>query len=177
MRACYTIEPAREGDLAALPDIERSAAQLFVGLGVADAVLGDATDLEELRAGHAAGRLWVARGPDAAPVGFALVGLVDGQPHLEEIDVLPAHGGRGAGRALLEAVCAWARDAGFARLTLTTFREIAWNAPFYARAGFRELPAAELGPELAELVAEETARGLSPAHRLVMHRDLERGRS
>lgn len=53
-------------------------------------------------------------------------------------------------------------------MTLTTFRDVPWNAPFYARAGFRELAAAELSPELAELVREEAARGLDPERRVVM---------
>ena len=172
MSAPYPIELAREGDLAALPAVEKDAATLFAGLGLADSVLDETTSPEELAAAQAAGRLWVARGPGGAPVGFALVDFVDGQPHLEEIDVLRAHGGRGVGRALIEAVCDWARGAGYASVTLTTFREVAWNAPFYAKAGFRELAAGDLTAALTEIVAEESARGLDPAQRVVMRRDL-----
>ena len=47
-----------------------------------------------------------------------------------------------------------------------------WNAPFYARAGFRTLAPGELSPGLAAGVRDEAARGLDPAQRVVMRRDL-----
>lgn len=166
------IESARAGDLEKLPAVEIAANALFAGLGLGGAVANDATSLEELARAHAAGLLWVARAEDGEPIGFALVEIVDGEAHLEEIDVHPAHGRRGVGRALLDAVVEWARRAGHRAVTLTTFREVPWNAPFYARAGFRALAPHELGPELAALVREEAARGLDPARRVAMRRDL-----
>jgi GNAT superfamily N-acetyltransferase len=166
------IEPARAEDLAKLAGIELEANTLFEGRGLAGVVADDATSLAELSHAHAAGLLWVARAPDGEPIGFALLEFVDGQPHLEEIDVHPAHGRRGVGRALLEAVLAWARGAGHHAVTLTTFRDVPWNAPFYARMGFRTLAPAELAPGLAALVRDEAARGLDPAQRVVMRREL-----
>lgn len=168
----YLIEPARADDLAKLARVEIAANALFAGRGIAGVVANDSTSRAELEHAHAAGLLWVARESGGAPVGFALLELVDGQPHLEEIDVDPAHGRRGVGRALLEAVFAWARAAGHRAVTLTTFREIPWNAPFYERAGFRALAPHELGPGLAAVVRDEAARGLDPARRVVMRRDL-----
>ena len=97
---------------------------------------------------------------------------MDGQPHVEEIDVDPAHGRLGIGRALLETALAWARAAGHRAVTLTTFREIPWNAPFYERAGFRVLAPHEIGPGLAAVVRDETARGLDPRQRVAMRREL-----
>jgi GNAT superfamily N-acetyltransferase len=171
----YRIEPARAQDLAKLPAIERAASRLFEGLALASRVTDDVTSLAELSEGHAEGGVWVARAEDGEPVGFALVEWLDGEPHLEEIDVHPAHGRRGLGRALLEAVLAWARGAGQRGVTLTTFRDVPWNAPFYARAGFRTLPPGGIGPELAALVRDEASRGLDPAERVVMRRDLADG--
>jgi GNAT superfamily N-acetyltransferase len=164
----YVIERARDDDLARLPRVELAANALFAGRDVA----GVATPLAELADAPAAGLLWVARAASGEPVGFALCELVDGAVHLEEIDVDPAHGRRGIGRALLDAVIAWAERAGRPAVTLTTFRDIPWNAPFYARAGFRVLASAELGPGLAALVRDEGARGLDPSERVVMRRDL-----
>jgi GNAT superfamily N-acetyltransferase len=89
-------------------------------------------------------------------------------PHLEEIDVHPLHGRCGVGTALVKAVCAWTCEAGYAQLTLTTFREVPWNRPFYARLGFAELSTKGLRAELAAQVAHEAARGLDPATRVVM---------
>jgi demethylmenaquinone methyltransferase/2-methoxy-6-polyprenyl-1,4-benzoquinol methylase len=172
----YAIEPARAEDLAKLARIERAANALFADAGHPELDVAEVTTLEELAHALAAGLLWVARAGDGEPVGFALVELVGGEPHLEEIDVDPAHGRRGIGRALLAAVLAWARTARHRRVTLTTFRDIEWNAPFYARAGFRELRPEEIGAELAAVVQDEAARGLDPGRRAVMVFDLPRGR-
>jgi GNAT superfamily N-acetyltransferase len=98
--------------------------------------------------------------------------LLDGSAHLHEMDVLPDHGRRGLGGALVERIARWARDAGFRTLTLTTFRHLAWNAPFYTRLGFEEIPAAEIGPELRDALDEEAAAGLDPGKRLAMRRTL-----
>lgn len=170
--SAYRIEPALAGDLPKLARVEQAANVLFEGTGLLPAGDADATALAELARAQAAGLLWVARAPDREPVGFALVEIVDGLAHLEEIDVDPAHGRRGLGRALLEAVCAWARAAGHAAVTLTTFRGLAWNEPFYARMGFRTLDPSEIGPGLGALIRDETARGLDPTKRVVMRHDL-----
>ena len=172
-RLSYRVEHAHAGDLPKLAGVERAANLLFADTAHAGVVADDVTSLEELEHALGAGLLWVARASDGEPVGFALVEILDGQPHLEEIDVDPAHGRRGLGRALLEAALGWARDAGFSAVTLTTFREIPWNAPFYARMGFRALAPHEIGPGLVEVVREEAARGLDPATRVTMRRELD----
>ena len=163
----YTITGARLEDLSHLPAIERAAAALLAGHAPA-AVLDETTSEREFEEAQAGGRLWVALADDT-PVGFALVELLAADsPHLEEIDVHPAHGRRGLGTALLRAVCAWVSRAGYAEITLTTFRALRWNMPFYARLGFEEVPAEELRPEVAAVVRDEEARGLDPTHRVVM---------
>lgn len=131
-------------------------------------VLAESTPLEDFRSAQESGLLWVARDPAGTPVGFALVEWLDGEPHLDEIDVHPAHGRRGLGRALVAAVLDWAREAGQRGITLTTFRDVPWNAPFYASLGFRELAPPELGPGLAAALRDEAARGLDPARRVAM---------
>ncbi len=103
------------------------------------------------------------------PVGFALAIELDGRLHLEEMDVHPAHGRRGLGSALIGAVCAAARRRG-QEVTLSTFREVPWNAPFYAQLGFRQLEDAELTPGLRRLREDEARRGLIPASRVLMIR-------
>jgi GNAT superfamily N-acetyltransferase len=72
-------------------------------------------------------------------VGFAHVLLLDGRWHVEQLVVDPAHGRRGLGAALLEAVCREVASRGGRRVTLRTYADVPWNAPFYARHGFVEL--------------------------------------
>jgi GNAT superfamily N-acetyltransferase len=169
----YRVEPARAEHVVALPAIERAAGRRFLGLGLPDEVLEDATSIEEFAEAQAAGQLWVALADDGDVVGFAFAHEHGGHAHLEELDVHPDHGRRGVGRQLVGAVCDWAARRRLGAVTLTTYRDIPWNAPFYRRLGFRAIPDAELSSELREIVLEETKRGLDPARRVVMRRETD----
>jgi ribosomal protein S18 acetylase RimI-like enzyme len=117
------------------------------------------------------GRAWVATQDDTV-IGFAIVDIVDGRTHIEEIDVAPRASGRGHGSRLVDEVARWARSTGSDALTLTTFRDVPWNAPWYVRRGFRVLGEAELTPELRRLRDEENERGLPAELRVVMRLDV-----
>jgi GNAT superfamily N-acetyltransferase len=129
------------------------------------------TPPDDLRAGVENGSLFVAD-DGGAIVGFALASLFDGALHLDELDVLPSHGRRGFGRALVAAVVDLARRRGLARVTLSTLRSIPWNAPWYATLGFRALDERELTPALRELREHERARGLPMPDRVYMAKDV-----
>ncbi len=161
---------ARARELETLREVERAAGRLFASAGMRDVAEGEPRSLAELERGRAAGRLFVAEVAGRA-VGFALLEEVDGLPHLEELSVHPEHGRRGLGGRLLELVCAWAARHAPA-ITLSTFRELAWNGPFYARHGFRVLEEHELTAGLRELRRREAAEGLDVAARVLMRREL-----
>jgi GNAT superfamily N-acetyltransferase len=165
--ARYVIVRARPEHLAALPAIEVAAAQLLMGRAP-PSVLRETTEPAAFAEAARHGRLWVALADDT-PVGFALVKMLAADlPHLEEVDVDPSHGRRGLGTALVSAACAWADASGYTMLTLTTFRAVAWNFPFYARLGFGEIPSHGLRAELAAVLREEAERGLAPQARAIM---------
>lgn len=166
----YSISLAQPEHLQVLSTIEQQAASLFRGWNVPMAVLEETTPLKEFQAAQAAGLLWVALSSQSQPVGFALVEQEGPWLHLEEIDVHPSHSRRGIGRALVETICTWARAQGYPEITLTTYRDIPWNQPFYATLGFEVLDAAQLTPILQKRVAEEASRGLDPASRVVMRK-------
>jgi GNAT superfamily N-acetyltransferase len=160
----YSISLARPRDLTKLAAIEQRAGALLEGVAPRS-ILAEYTPDEDFRAAQADGRLWVALHDDE-PVGFAIVELLDdGLPHLEEIDVDPDHGRRGLGAALVREVCAWTAARGFAEITLTTFRAVPWNQPFYARMGFELVPEPSLRPALRDVIRYEAARGLDPGGR------------
>jgi GNAT superfamily N-acetyltransferase len=140
-----TIRPARPDDVPLLPALEAAADTMFDGLGIGP-LPGPGT-VEEFAAALV---VLVAGHP---PVGFCRIDALAGGAHLEQLSVHPDHGGRGIGRALLRAGCEWARAAGYAELTLATYRDVRWNGPFYASEGF-----VEVGP-VDEWYA---ARGLPP---------------
>ena len=177
MDAGYFIRLALPEDTAFLPWIERQAGALFknclgeIGLTAAgfDQVRSSRSS-DDFAAAQQRGRLWVAVSPGGDRVGFALVIDVGGAAHLEELDVLPEHGRRGLGSRLLETVCDWARDAGYPGVTLSTFRDVPWNAPFYSRHGFRIVDPSDVSEQHVQLVRAEKARGLRIDLRVIMER-------
>ena len=115
-------------------------------------------------------RAWVAVDDRGSIVGFAVAWVVDGEGHLDELAVTPAYGRRGVGRALVEEVVAWTVAQGLASITLTTFRDVPWNAPYYEKLGFHVV--STLTPALQALVDEQATWGLDPSLRVVMRRPL-----
>ncbi len=97
---------------------------------------------------------------------------MDGALHIEQVSVHPEHARRGLGRALIDHLAAHT-DA--PALTLTTFADVPWNAPYYERCGFRRLPVGELTPGLREIRRQEAAHGLDRWPRICMRRDLGAG--
>ncbi len=156
-----SIRLATARDAALLPGVELSAGALFRTLPdlawVADEPLAPAESFLPL---IAADTVWVAQGPDGTIVG-ALRGEIAGDVlHILELAVAKDVQQRGLGRRLLAAAAEAARTRGLKALTLTTFRHVAWNAPFYARHGFTELSDGGLDARLREILRAEEARGL-----------------
>ena len=60
----------------------------------------------------------------------------------------------GIGAGLVRACGIDAANAGCECLTLTTFADVEWNAPFYARLGFERIEDLAAWPRLAETLAE-----------------------
>ncbi len=166
------IRVARAAEIGELQAIEVAAGKVFTTVGM-DAVAGDEPlPAAELLGYQRDGRAWVATGDGDRPVGYLIARWVDGVVHVEQVSVHPAAAGRRLGAALVEHVAGWARERGSPALTLTTFAEVAWNAPYYERLGFRRLADAELTPGLVAIRAEEAAHGLDRWPRLAMRRDL-----
>jgi len=167
----YRVSKARPEHLACLPAVERAAARLLAG-HAPESALTETTSPETFAKAQRAGHLWVVLA-DETPVGLAYVETIEPDSvHLEEIDVHPAHGRRGLGTMLLLHVCRWAALQGYESVTVTTFRDVPWNMPFYARLGFVVVPRQDLSPALRSVVQDEDRRGLDASRRVVMCRGL-----
>lgn len=114
-----------------------------------------------------AGLLWVAQAGEI-PVGYLAARIEGDRLHIDELDVAREQQGRGLGRRLLSVAAEAARARGLARMSLTTFRHIPWNGPFYASFGFREWPPADAPPAIRQALAQEGARGLPDRCAMVM---------
>jgi GNAT superfamily N-acetyltransferase len=168
----YSIRLALPGEAGAVAAVERRAIRVFeshlIETGLTLEALARVDSADALDQAQREGRLWVAQSARGELVGFALVCPMGGTANLEELDVLPEHARRGVGSRLLETVCAWAREVGYARVTLSTFRDIAWNAPFYERRGFRVVDPSTLSRAHVDSVSAEKARGGRTDLRVVM---------
>jgi GNAT superfamily N-acetyltransferase len=168
----YRVRPAVLSELGLLEEVERAASRLFIAYGLEESFWGSVTPVEVLEQACRRGMLWIAADAGDRPVGFALVKRQDGAAHLDELAVHPEHGRRGLGRALVEAVCDWAREQGLPAVTLSTLRDVPFNGPFYERLGFAELPEAEAGPELLDVRRREAEAGFPMQRRVLMRRVL-----
>jgi GNAT superfamily N-acetyltransferase len=155
-----TAEPAEYGQVG---EVERASDQLFAVSGFAP--MPEVDTPEELAQ---AAVVLVAGRP---VIGSARIDIVDSTAHLQELAVVPRAMRQGIGTALVEAACDWAKDNSFTSLTLTTFADVAWNGPFYAKLGFVRVD--ELTPGLAALREHERAVGLDAmGKRIAMRRQL-----
>jgi ribosomal protein S18 acetylase RimI-like enzyme len=152
------IRPVRPAERELLLDIEREAGRAFAGVGMPEIARDDPGTVDDVA------DAWVAVDEDDRPVAYLTSRVVDGNAHIEQVSVAPSHARRGIGAALIDHLAAVTGQP----LTLTTFRDVPWNAPYYERLGFRIV---EPGPELAALVREETERIPGDAPRVAMRRE------
>ena len=166
------IRAAKTGDLATLQDIERDAGRVFVEIGMDEVAGDDPFPLDVLDEFRRDGRAWVAVGDHDEALGYVIAEALDGNAHVEQVSVRPASSRRGIGKALVDRVVEWATEHGLDAVTLTTFAEVPWNAPYYHRLGFRTLGDQELTPGLRRKRAEEAAHGLDRWPRVCMRREV-----
>lgn len=160
----------RQSDLAALQEIERRAGEAFRGIGMAAIADDDPPSLDELSVYQRAGHGWVVTDDQDCPIGYLLVEVVDGAAHIEQVSIDPDYGRRRLGVLLVDAAEEWARRQGMKWMTLTTYAEVPWNAPYYERLGFQALQPDELTEGLATVRRREAQRGLDTWPRVAMRR-------
>lgn len=151
-------------------EIERTSATRFLGTDLAAIAEDEPTDVETLTARIAAGGLLVAAEGEA--IAFVMFREMETSGYIEQIDVLPSYAGLRIGAALIEAVAELARDRGWSALTLSTFKEVPFNAPYYQRLGFENIPDDALTLGLRHIRQEHVERGLDESIRTFMRRPL-----
>lgn len=160
---------ARAEDAEAMPAVERTAATVFQGHEGLGSFDREATwPTSELRRLIRKGHSLVAH-VDEEMSGFLVTEPQGRELHVWEVSVAPKFQQRGIGAGLVRACLIDATNSGFAAVTLTTFRDLPWNGPFYARLGFVETTE---HPRLNALLVKETASGLAAERRCAMIRFL-----
>ncbi len=167
----YTIRSARFDEMESLREIERAAGRRFAEIGLDEVAETEPVELETLQSQQRIGLVWVAADAGERPVGFIVTFELEGGIHIEEISVHPDHSGRGLGKRLIETLTQWAKQQGYLAITLSTFRDVPWNAPFYERIGFCVVEEGEMSTEVRGWFWEES-HAWSPLARVWMRRKL-----
>lgn len=167
------IRAARQADLPRIRDIEIAAGELFREIGM-DAIADDPPLSEaELAPYLRDGRAWVADDAADHPIAYILVDIIDGWAHIEQVTVHPLHSRKGIGSSLIVHVERWAAAHNLHGMTLTTFRDVPWNAPYYGHLGFAHVPEHAWSDGLRQLVREEIQQGLNAWPRVVKNKEID----
>lgn len=173
----FRIRRTRTTEADKLPEIEKSAAQAFESIPALSWIADEPPMSAEVhRRSIQAGTCWVAvdTGKEDAPVGFLTASVENDDIHIAEMSVASDWQGQGIGSALIQTLKQWSFQNKLSRITLTTFLDIPWNAPFYLREGFVIVPEDALDTRLAALLEAELRHGFSKNSRCVMRFELNR---
>jgi len=164
----WSLRLARPDDAHAMPAIERAAGKLFRGNEQLPGISGQHTiPLDRLQRYIGKGHCLVAHFGERM-AGFIVTEPFSRELHVWQFNVHPAFQRGGIGAGLLRACLIDSRNSGFRAVTLTTFRDVPWNGPFYARLGFEEVIALDAHPRLAGELAVEADHGLPAEQRCAM---------
>lgn len=111
---------------------------------------------------------WIAVDSRDQPIAFINVERLKESLQICEVSVCQLCQGKGIGRQLIQSVLHYARERGIQIVTLTTFRHIVWNAPYYQRLGFSLIKQHELTIELKKILQQEVIAGFKPEERCAM---------
>ena len=150
MNPCdWSVRLAHPEDAESFAEVEEDASRILRDApSLAQVTIPPARSPAEYRA-IIAQRQSLASEADGRIIGFAAARPAGRELHLHELSVARAYQRNGIGGTLLRALQIDARNAGFASITVHTFRDIAWNAPFYAAYGFAEVTDLADHPRLA----------------------------
>lgn len=154
--AGVTIRRARADDAHAIIAVDKAASELFRPTGLlSDEALADHVPLEDITLSASEGLLDVAEIAGKGVAGFIQYAPRGRDLYLQQVSVDPAAGRRGIGRALLAHLETRAATLGHEAITLSTFRDLPWNGPFYASLGYDILPRKRYAPYMSEIEAAQ----------------------
>ncbi|WP_340607818.1 GNAT family N-acetyltransferase [Xenorhabdus bharatensis] len=169
----FTIRSTQLSDINQLAIIEHSAAQLFRTIPELAWISDGHVHTEQQHLGYIVQHnSWVAINNKGTPIGFILVKPLDDGLHIFELSVHGDWQRKGIGKKLIETVIQVAKQRQLQFVTLTTFRNILWNAPFYQKLGFAILESQEMSKGLQQILQGEIEYGFSTEQRCAMKRPI-----
>jgi GNAT superfamily N-acetyltransferase len=146
-------------EIKLLSQIESAADERYRHVGLGLIVAMPPHSIAALELGHRRGLLWVATSPRGSIAGFVLMQVETDTIWIDQLSVLDRWQHQGMGTALINRSIAVTRGLGYGALHLTTYRNVAWNEPFYRRRGFSEVPRGAFGQTLRRVLLREVSHG------------------
>lgn len=163
------IRLASEDEIHKVAPLERAAGELFRTIGM-DAIADDVPISEsELMLAVQEQRLWFAVEYGVLKA-YLLGDFLPQSLHIDQVTVHPDASRRGLGALMIESVSADPRAKERGLITLTSFANVPWNAPYYERIGFVDIAEEDWPEGIAEKVAAEQGTGVAAWPRVVMQR-------
>lgn len=175
--AAFDIRRAQPTDLDAFISIDEDASALYVAHQIKFELPSDHPFARAERSRWMISaeqhRAFIALDSDGAPVGFATLDLIDGNPYLDQLAVRMKSMRQGIGGGLLNCAAQWARSEGASSIWLTTYDHIPFNGPYYERHGYVVVPVEGCGPGIRHHLDEQRRYVPAPTHRVAMRKPIE----
>lgn len=155
------LRSARVDELEALGALERAADQLFLDYPPSVMTDGDVLPKAILQNCYDAGFLWVAADGKDQVLAFLAAEIRAEMLFIIQLSVHPKGQRRGLGAALIAHAANVARQHQLYAISLTTFRDVPWNGPYYQRLGFEMVPDAEQDVRFSRQLAQERLAGMA----------------
>lgn len=162
---------ARPEEFPLLQELEMEAGQRFAEFGMPEVSDSPPMLIKLLQECTEHGGVWVADIEDTI-AGFIAFTKYTSYIHIDEISVHTQFGRRGIATEFLERLAQWGTNQGMQGITLSTFKDVPWNRPFYEKRGFVVLTPEQYPPYLDKKAEEEASRGLYESQRVCMARFL-----
>ncbi|MEL6876546.1 MAG: GNAT family N-acetyltransferase [Pseudomonadota bacterium] len=164
----WSLRLARPDDAEAFHWVEEDAAQLLVEEpSLAGIPVPPSRSADEYRT-MIKGRHCLAATSGERVVGFAAARRIGREVHLHELSVACDFQRKRIGATLLHALKIDAHNSGIRAITLHTYRDIPWNAPFYEQHGFVIVEDLDAYPRLAAGQDAAVELGLPAERRCAM---------
>ncbi|WP_273827630.1 GNAT family N-acetyltransferase [Providencia rettgeri] len=163
------IRLATSADAKYLPAVEASAGQAFTSIEKYKWLAEGDGQTEQDHLDCIAEQLeWVAVNDSGE-----LIGFINAESHHDslficEVSVCQQWQGQGLGKQLIKQVLDAALARNITTVTLTTCRDVPWNAPYYQRLGFEILNKSQLTDTLRDILQYEIDAGFQATDRCAM---------
>lgn len=156
-------------DAKYLPAVEASAGQAFTSIDKYKWLAeGDGQTVQAHLDFIAKQLEWVAVNDSNEPIGFINAEKYHDSLHICEVSVCQQWQGQGIGKKLIKQVLNTALAHNISAVTLTTCRDVPWNAPYYHRLGFEILEESQLTDMLRDILQYEIDAGFQAEDRCAM---------